>query len=374
MRIGIEVQRIFRRKKHGMEVVGIELIREIQRLDKKNEYILFARKDDDRDCIQPTPNFQIQTRRSLSYADWEQVVLANAVRKAHLDLLHCTCNTGPIICPAPLILTLHDIIYLENLNFKGTSYQNFGNLYRRFVVPRVVSKSDLIITVSGFEKNVIVERLNVPEEKVCVIYNGVHKRFNNNHSAEELEAFRKKYRLPEQFLLFLGNAAFKKNTDNTLRAYAAYCKLTRDAIPLVIVDFPIHLVADILKSSNALDCMKHILFPGYISQNEMPLMYNAATIFLYPSIRESFGLPILEAMGCGTPVITSNTSSMPEVSGDAAMMVDPFSHEEIAAAIMKLLTDTKLRDQLIEKGMRRVTMFSWERSAKQLLEVYQEFS
>src|SRR6476659_10166907 len=157
MRIGIEVQRIFRRKKHGMEVVGIELIREIQRLDTENEYILFARKDDDRDCIQATPNFHIQTRRSLSYADWEQVVLANAVKKAKLDLLHCTCNTGPIICPAPLVLTLHDIIYLENLNFKGTSYQNFGNLYRRFVVPRIVNKSDLIITVSGFEKNVIVE-------------------------------------------------------------------------------------------------------------------------------------------------------------------------------------------------------------------------
>ena len=372
MRTGIEVQRIFRPKKHGMEVVALELIKQVQKLDTKNEYVLFAKDDADRQCINETPNFKVETLSSYTYADWEQFRLPSAVKKSDLDFLHCTCNTAPVKCSVPLLLTLHDIIYLEKVDFKGTAYQNFGNLYRRYVVPKVVEKSDIVITVSHFERQTILEKLKLPEEKVRVVYNAVNARFNDNFSADEKLAFRKKYNLPENFLLFLGNTAPKKNTPNVIRAFADYCKQTKDIIPLVILDFDKALVEEMLSKLSAAEYFKFIIFPGYVSPSEMPLMYSSATVFLYPSLRESFGLPILEAMGCGAPVITSNTSSMPEVAGDAGLLIDPFQHTQITEAVINLLSNDSLRNDLKQKGKARAAQFTWEAGAKDLLAIYDE--
>jgi glycosyltransferase involved in cell wall biosynthesis len=370
MKIGIEVQRIFRQKKHGMEVVALELIKQIQELDKKNEYILFAKNDVDRKCVDEKSNFKIETIPSFNYADWEQFRLPQVVKKQKLDFLHCTCNTAPIKSPVPLLLTLHDIIYLEKVDFKGTAYQNFGNLYRRFVVPKVVEKSKMVITVSDFERQTILEKLKLPEEKVKVVYNAVNKRFNDHFSKEEIIAFKKKYSLPENFLLFLGNTAPKKNTPNVINAFADYCSQAKDIIPLVILDYDKALVEEVLSKTGVSQFAKYFIFPGYVSPLEMPLMYNASTIFLYPSLRESFGLPILEAMGCGAPVITSNTSSMPEVAADAALLIDPFKHEQITEGIITILSNDALRNSYSQKGKSRAAEFTWEASAKKLLSIF----
>jgi glycosyltransferase involved in cell wall biosynthesis len=373
MRIGIEAQRIFRPKKHGMEVVAMELIRQIQQLDTTNEYVLFAKDDTDRNCIQPTDRLTIQTIPSATYADWEQFRLPVAVKRSRLDLLHCTCNTAPLYPGAPLLLTLHDIIYLERTDFKGTAYQNFGNLYRRWIVPKIVNRSLAVITVSEFEKNTILERLRLPEEKVRVVHNAVHPRFHHRYSAEEVAALRQKYQLPEDFVLFLGNTAPKKNTANTIRAFSDHCENQPNSIPLVILDYDKSLVEAALEKSGRRHLLPRFIFPGYISSTEMPLLYNAATLFLYPSLRESFGLPLLEAMGCGTPVITSRTSSMPEIAGDAAILVDPYQVPELSAAITSLLADKTLREEYRQKGIARAARFTWEASARKLLAIYSEF-
>ena len=372
MRIGIEVQRIFRPKKHGMEVVALELIRQIQELDAKNEYILFAKDDEDRQCLNEKANFKIATLPSYTYADWEQFRLTKAVKRANLDFLHCTCNTAPVRCPVPLLLTLHDIIYLEKVDFKGTAYQNFGNLYRRFVVPKVVRESKMVITVSDFERQTILERLKLPEEKVKVVYNAVHERFNDHFTGEQISSFRKKYNLPENFLLFLGNTAPKKNTPNVIKAFVDYCKQAKDIIPLVILDYDKDLVEETLNNLGFSAFLKWFIFPGYVSPLEMPLIYNAATLFLYPSLRESFGLPILEAMGCGVPVIASNTSSMPEVAADAALLVDPYQHEQITEGIIGILSNDELRNKYKQKGKARAAQFTWKASAKELLSIYEQ--
>lgn len=371
MRIGIEVQRIFRPKKHGMEVVALELIKQLQQLDTKNEYILFAKDDADRQCVDEESNFKIQTISSYTYADWEQFRLPQAVRKAGIDFLHCTCNTAPVKCPVPLLLTLHDIIYLEKVDFKGTAYQNFGNLYRRFVVPKVVEESKVVITVSDFERQTILEKLKLPDEKVKVVYNAVNKRFNDNFLKEEIIAFKNKHNLPENFLLFLGNTAPKKNTHNVIKSYADYCRQSKDIVPLVILDYDKVLVEEMLSKIGASSFFKYIIFPGYVSPLEMPLMYSASTLFLYPSLRESFGLPILEAMGCGAPVITSNTSSMPEVAADAALLIDPLKPQEITESIISILSNNELRNSYKQKGKIRADQFTWEASAKELLSIYE---
>jgi glycosyltransferase involved in cell wall biosynthesis len=358
MLIAIEAQRIFRQHKHGMDVVALELIRRLQRLDAGNEYVLFAAPGPDKNCVQPSGCLSVQTISGFTYAGWEQFSLPSVLKKLRPDFLHCTANTAPLNCPVPLVLTLHDIIYLEEMNFQGSSYQNLGNIYRRFVVPRVIKNAKKIITVSQYEKSVILEKCRVTEGRVEVIYNAVDKRFNNNYRSEEIKAFSNQHNLPENFILLLGNTAPKKNTAGAIRAYQYYCTISKDPLPLVVVDY------------KGRQSDKRIIYPGYVPPDKMPILYNCASLFLYPSLRESFGLPVLEAMACGIPVITSNTSAIPEIAGDAAELVDPFNHKQIGEAIYKLLSDESLRHSYKQKGLARASRFSWENSANQLLQLY----
>lgn len=371
MKIGIEAQRIFRPKKHGMDVVAIELIKNLQQIDKINQYVIFARDGVNDGTLSETFNFSLNRFGSFTYADWEQIGLPKAVRKEKINLLHCTANTAPLSTSVPLIVTLHDIIYLENVDFKGTAYQNLGNLYRRFIVPKIVKKAGLILTVSHFERENIIERLHLPADKVQVLYNGVSSKFNRQYTKEDVETFRKQFHLPEKFIMFLGNTAPKKNTRNVIKAFAEYCLEEKNIIPLVLLDYKKELVSEILATLHRQDLIDHFIFPGYIPHQQIALMYNAATLFLYPSLRESFGLPILEAMACGVPVITSTTSSMPEIAGDAARLVDPYNYKELSFAISTILGDESLQKLYTEKGLERVKQFTWKASAEKLVSLYE---
>ena len=373
MKIGIEAQRIFRNGKHGMDVVALELIRQIQLLDNKNQYLLFAKKGEDRSCIQDKENFRTVILNGVTYAGWEQISLPAAVKKIRPHLLHCTANTAPYYRAVPMIVTVHDVIYLEEVNFEGSAYQNLGNIYRKLVVPHAIKKAEKIITVSEFEKMVIADVCKTDPEKIVVIHNAVSERFNSNFDAARLGDFRKRYRLPEKFILLLGNTAPKKNTAGALKAYAHYCSMANDPVPLVVSDFPRSAVLKILADLKRSDLAQIINSPGYIPSSEMPLMYNCSRLFLYPSLRESFGLPVLEAMSCGVPVITSDIPAIREVAGDAAFFVDPQDARAIAEKIALLLNDSKQRKILIEKGYERANKFTWSDSAKKLIELYQSF-
>lgn len=370
-RIGIEAQRLFRQRKHGMEVVALELIKELQRLDKKNEYILFAKQDTDQNCVVETDNWKIVKPHGKTYFDWEQYALPKAAKKEKLDFLHSTCNTSAITTHYPLLLTIHDVIYMEKIEFKGTPYQNFGNLYRRFIVPKVAQKSKLIITVSEFEKETISEVLKIPKEKIRVVYNAASKKFNNQYKDAQISGIKQKYGLPDSFILFIGNTAPKKNSKNVIQAYSSYCRSASSPIPLVILDYSKELTLQQLRRDKSEDLISNFVFPGFISSDELPLVYNASTLFIYPSLRESFGLPIIEAMGCGSPVITSNTSCMPEIAGEAALLINPFNPDDLTQKMIEVLGNKQLQQQLSEKGLERAKDFSWEHSAKQLIEIYE---
>lgn len=216
-----------------------------------------------------------------------------------------------------------------------------------------------------------MKKLKLPQEKVKVLYNGVGNQFNINYSKDKVEDFRRQYKLPEQFIMFLGNTAPKKNTLNVIKAYLDYCQNTPSAIPLVLLDYKKEFVLKILWESNQSRLISQFIFPGYVPYSQIPVMYNAATLFLYPSLRESFGLPILEAMACGVPVITSSTSSMPEVAGDAAEIIDPFNYKELSNAISRILTNEELKNSYKRKGLDRAKIFTWKSSAEQLQLLYQ---
>ena len=372
MKIAIEAQRLFRKKKHGMDIVALELIKNLQLIDKINEYHIFVKDDVDKNCIDLKDNFYLHVLPSLPYPIWEQLTLPKAVKACGAEVLHCTGNTAPFFVSCPTVITLHDIIYLENNPLsKGSTYQKFGNLYRKWIVPSVVKKAKIVVTVSDFERNTILRRLHQLFTKLKVVYNGVGDHFNKKYGNDELQQVRTEYSLPDPFILFLGNTAPKKNLENVVKAFSEFIKNSKNSIQLVIVDFSKDNLMKVLKQNNIDESiLSNICLPGYVKNGDLPAFYGLAKVFLYPSLRESFGIPILESMACGTPVITSNTSSMPEVAGDAAILVDPFDYKAIVSALNQLLDRESLQNDLIVRGHKRAKDFTWQNTAINMLEIY----
>lgn len=380
MKIGIEAQRIFRKKKHGMDMVALELIRHLQQIDTTNEYVVFVNPDEDRSVIHETPNFKIIELKGGAYPFWEQVALPAAAEKYGCDILHCTSNTGPLFCKVPLVVTLHDIIYMESsawniITGTGSNYQKLGNIYRRMVVPQIMRKARKVITVSGFEKTCISNYFNINgDERLKAIYNGVGNHFKPVVDAAVLKAVKRKYALPDKFFFFLGNTDPKKNTQGTLKAFSDFLKRNNSDIKLVMIDYGRKELEKILTAINDPGLIDHIVLTGYINNTDLPAIYSQCLLFLYPSLRESFGIPIIEAMACGAPVITSLTSSMPEVAGDAAVLVDPCRPEKITRAMETVLNNHKHREAMVKAGPAQAAGFSWKTMAREVLEIYREVS
>ena len=368
MRIGIEAQRIFRKNKHGMDYVVLQEIIELQKTDLRNEYFVFVAPGPDR-CIKDTHNVHVIEVEGGFYPTWEQILLPKAAREANVELLHCTSNTAPIRCSIPLILTLHDIIFLEPRDRRNRSlYQNLGWLYRRMVVPRILKKCRRIITVSQFEKNNIVSKLGLPERQVAMIYNGYNEWFR---PMEDKNCVFSKYMAEKGYLFFLGNTDPKKNTERTLVAYSKYLERSAVKRKLLMADLDRQYLDDIIARNQIENIRENIVMPGYIVNSDLPYVYSGAFAFLYTSLRESFGIPLLEAMACGTPVVTSNTSSMPEIAGEEAILVDPECADEICDQLLRLETDRDFYQQQVEVGLKRSKLFSWKYTADQLLALYE---
>jgi glycosyltransferase involved in cell wall biosynthesis len=373
LRIGIEAQRLFRPHKHGMDIVALELIKHLQQIDNENEYFIFIKPDKDNTVIKETSNFHIVEVPGGPYPIWEQVLLPKAAKEARVDILHCTSNTAPLSSELPLVLTLHDIIYLESIDLsKGSWYQRAGNLYRRWNVPRVLPNCRRILTVSAFERNRIIERLPKSAAQIQVVYNSVGTQFRHITDTEALIAAKIRYGLPDRFVFFLANTDPKKNLIGVLQALKSLKKRGLLTFKLVMLDYKESALLTILNKVEASELRNDIILCGYVTNQELPLIYNLAEAFLYPSLRESFGIPILEAMACGTPVITSNTSSMPEVAGGAALLIDPFKPESIAEAILQLQNNSAKRTSQIAQGLERVQQFSWFETARQVRSIYEQ--
>lgn len=369
MRIGIEAQRIFRKNKHGMDYVVLQEIKELQQMKTDHDFFVFVAPGEDH-CIQSTEHVHIVEMGGRFYPLWEQVSLPATIRKYQLDLLHCTSNTAPLYCSVPLVLTLHDIIFLEPRDKQNKSfYQNMGWLYRRLVVPRILNRCRRIITVSDFERQNIISKLHIPEQLMAMIYNGYNTWFRPTEATDE--TYRKYIGQPGYFF-FLGNTDPKKNTERTLLAYANYLKRSTVKRTLLMADLDQHYLDEIIERHHIEDIRSHLVMPGYIVNSDLPSIYSSAFAFLYTSLRESFGIPLLEAMACGTPVITSNTSSMPEIGGNKAILVNPEQPEEITDMMLKLEQDDVFRSQQSAYGIERAKLFSWRQTATQLLELYDQ--
>lgn len=238
-------------------------------------------------------------------------------------------------------------------------YQNLGWHYRRLVVPRILPHCRKVITVSRFEQQRIQQALQLPEGVLTTIHNGVSPHFR---PVADPGAVTRKYLPEDRFLFFLGNTDPKKNTPRTLRGYARYRELSQRPLPLLVADLKPE-AADALLREHGIEGIRPALrLPGYIPNTDLPAIYSGAETFLYTSLRESFGIPILEAMACGTPVVTSNTSAIPEIAGEGAILVDPLDEEAIAAQLCRLETDRQVR-AIAAYGLARAPQFTWEATA-----------
>ena len=375
MRIGIEAQRLFRNHKHGMDRVALELIRNLQIIDTKNEYFIFVKPDQDNTAIKQTANFKIVEIPGGPYPLWEQFKLPRIAKLYNCDILHCTSNTAPYSKKTPLITTLHDIIYMEGsisklLMSKASLYQKFGNLYRRFIVSRVIKNSKRLITVSNFEKENISNFFKIENKNIQTVHNGVNKSFKVNVDTYQISKVKTKYKLPENYLLHIANKDPRKNTKNVLIAFKEYLKIANSSQKLLMLGYKKDNLKIMLKEIGAMEIYDHVVLTGYVFDEDLPIIYQLSDLFLFPSLREGFGIPIIEAMACGVPVITSKTSSMPEVAGDAAYLINPNEAQEICQAILKIMSDNSFKNELIKKGLKRSKQFTWNNSALKVLAQY----
>jgi glycosyltransferase involved in cell wall biosynthesis len=297
---------------------------------------------------------------------WEQLSAPLAALSQEMGLLHAPVNVVPLLSRTPTIVTIHDLAFLEY----PEQYPGFQRRYLAAMTRASTRRAAKVITVSTFTGADVAERLDVPESKIVAIPNGVDEAFYPRAGTDDLTRFRVEQRLPDQFLLFVGTLQPRKNLIGLLRAYAILPNEER--IPLYAVGGAGWMYADIFAEVERLGIGDDVWFPGYAASEMLPLWYSAATAFIYPSFYEGFGLPVLEAMACGTPVVTSDRTSLPEVVGDAGLLVDPDNPEDISDAIRALLTDDTRRELLAQRGLEQAQRFTWQRTARETVAVYRD--
>jgi anaerobic magnesium-protoporphyrin IX monomethyl ester cyclase len=297
---------------------------------------------------------------------WEQIMLPIYSRKDSLDLFHYTDHALSLFQRArPTIITVHDIAYVRFSNMLNKSRQ----IYKKRILKFSIENADIIVADSFSTKRDIVEYYGTNEKKIKVVPLGVESRFRPISNVEE---YRLKNNLPSKMILNVGTLEPRKNVVSLIKAFKKLREKRFEDYKLVIVGDKGWLYKQIFKEVEDSDLKKEILFLGVVSDEDLPMLYNCADIFVYPSLYEGFGLPPLEAMACGIPVITSNTSSLPEVIGDAGIMVDPTDVTSLCENMYNLLKDRELRYHLSSKGLERSKLFSWDNTATQMLKIYDE--
>lgn len=307
------------------------------------------------------------TRRPLRRIIWEQATLPLLVRQAQLDLLHGAVNINPALAPCPTVVTVHDLSFMRY----PQAFPPVQRAYLQSQVRRSVRAARQVIAVSQATKQDVVALFGVPADRIDVVYNGVDASFCLAPAAQ-VEAFRRRQRLPERYILHLGTLEPRKNLVRLVQAFAQVKGMDSGQPPIKLVlaggkgwDYDA-IFAEVTHQG----LEQEVLFPGYVADEELVWWYRAAAVFAYPSLLEGFGLPVLEAMACGAPVVTSNVSSLPEVAGDAALLVDPTSVDALAAALLRLLDGTTLAAELRTRGLHQAARFPWSRTAAETADVY----
>ena len=356
----------------GLGTYTYNIVKNILQQDRENDYFLIHRKKEKHDIysmakeiILPSGPFPLSTMRNF-------VTLPLKLRKYDLDIIHHTSSIGPFVSKhfmpkkGKTIETIHDIIpliYPENFELPV-------RISFKYLLPRIVKNADRLLAVSEHSKNDIIRRFKIPPDKISVAYDGVDSTFkplNKKKCKEKLE----KYGIKDSFLLFVSTLEAKKNIPTALKAYAL---LKQNGVKhkFVLVGKKGYGYGKIADTISELELENDVIMPGYAPLEELPLFYNAADAFVLPSLYEGFGIPAVEAMKCGCPVVASNAGALPEIVGKAGKLVNALDAKGYASAIKEILENKKTAAEMKKKGLKNSERFSWKESARRIIKVYEE--
>lgn len=359
--IGIDARKL---DDFGIGTYVRNLVLALSRVDRENQYVLFVGKG----RLEGLPeNFRQVTEAAPVYSIRELYSLSWQIYRQKLDLYHATHYVLPAVLPCRTVVTIHDIIHLLFPQFLPN---RLALLYARRMIRRGLMKGSRVIAVSHNTKADLKDYFGIDGKKIRVIYNGVEDVFRHRLPAAEIESSLASLGIQRPYALFLGNPKPHKNLHNVLRAFARARELRPFEEQLLCVGDrgPVDLKTRQL--CDLLGIAERVRFAGHVPQEALPAVYQGASLFLYPTLYEGFGLPVIEAMASGVPVITSNGSALREIAEGFAQLVDPLDVEDMALAIARCMTEPELRSALIQLGQRRSADFRWERAAEKTRDTY----
>jgi glycosyltransferase involved in cell wall biosynthesis len=346
------------------------LVRELPRRSPLDTFVVFASPDRAHrsrgfDSSVQWIHSRVPTQRPPVRIAWEQTMGSTVARRHALDVIHAPVNVTPVITGCPRVVTIHDLAF----HHFPEQYPGAKQRYLRVMTRVSVKRATRVIAVSEATRQDVIDTYGCPPDRVITVPNGVSKEFRRLPN-DEVDAFRQSEGLTEPFILFLGTLQPRKNLETLLRAYARVRSET--GWKLVVAGAAGWSYDPIFETARDLDLADSVRFAGYVPPERLPLWFNAAGMLVYPSLYEGFGLQLVEAMACGTPVIAADTSSLPEVVGNAGLLVGPRDIDGFARAIVSLARSPEMRDDLRDRGLRRATQYSWHVTADQTLAVYRD--
>lgn len=379
MKIGIDARFLTHPQPGGFKTYTESLISSLTRVDSENEYFLYTDRPygDLIDSLNSS-NFHgrvVSGDMPIVGVPWrEQLKLAHYAKKDHVDLFHSPCLTAPLKLHCPLVVTVHDMIWAfpekysrsESLSLKRRLMEHYNRM-----IPAYSSKrAKAIITVSHAARESILEHLKLDGDHIFVTHEAPNPLFTKIKDEQRIRSVQSKYSLPANYILAIGSADPRKNIGRLVQAYSLLSKELRDEFQLVIVWTHSLLADELAEQIEKLDLTGHVHFLRSVPNEDLAVLYSLTSLFAFPSLYEGFGLPPLEAMACGAPVIAADNSSIPEIVGDAALLFNAGDVEELCAIMHSVLGNEKLRTSLSEKGVKHVSSFSWDKCARQTIDVY----
>ena len=366
MRVAIDARKLH---DFGIGTYIRNLLRQLARIDHDTEYVLLCGEADLGVAAQLGPNFRAVLEPSPNYSIREQIHVPWVLRRERPDLYHAPHYVLPAGVSCRSVVTIHDCIHLM---FPQYLPNRMAHAYARAQMWAAARRSDCILTVSDASKRDILHFFNVPPEKIVVIYNAIDTHFSVTPPAEAVTRVRERYQLDHKFVLYVGNIKPHKNLVRLIEAFDELRRGELEDLKLLIIGDEISKLPALRRAVHRHKLHKHVRFLGFLPDDQLAVLYRLASVFVFPSLYEGFGLPPLEAMASGTPVVTSNVSSLPEVVGDAAVLVDPYDVDSIVDGLRRVLTDPALAEDLRRRGRERAREFSWERSVARTRDLYME--
>jgi glycosyltransferase involved in cell wall biosynthesis len=362
MRIGIMLRAID--EKFGIGVYTQNIIESLLRLNGNHEYVLFYKNEKYLGKYSQYPNVEEKFVRASSKFYWDQIAIPIAAKRAKIDILFHTKFTVPFLTNCKTVMVLHGASWFVHPEV----YKNKLDLmYVKTIMPLYCKKASALISNSNLTTNDFVNILHVPKKKISTVYYGLNPIFKQIHDPQKLNHIKMKYNLPDRFILTVSRYDPRKNFCTIFKAF------TKSRI-----DGDLKLLAIGRDSDKYIEECKiresgyenDVIFPGYVEQNDLPYIYNLAELFIFPSVYEEFGIPLLEAMACGCPIVASNTGAIPEITGGAAFLRNPFDADGLADGIKKIIDDSQFKQSLIEKGLEQVKNFSWKKNASETMKIF----